>query len=422
MLFSWRRAGNMLHPHFMFTTMLVVFMSDFLIRGYDDPNIDLIRYEDLIWYQLATLSSFLTIVWVTSTIYDDQEIVLFKKNLSIDDIPAPAKQLVFWLATFVLAMELFKRLSSTDWDAVEVYKQMLGPRGQRDWDVLGEEGRGNALFQLLGMLGPISATIYAYLLIVGKGPQRFFSLVLFATLIFILVTDGSRTAVVLPVAALGMFQLIYGRTLLGKAGMIAFSVALLAYLTSLMYNFRSSGFAANTATDQTLVYHQDDSLYRAWAAYDYAEMSTYRWDAIQWYTTILANPIPRSIWPGKPLVTAEFYGGFKLDYVTNLFYGEHAAMFGALGGTIFSTAFAILLYRAFYASKRLLLLPMGLSTYVLIALYMYMVMRSTFNLVGFIYSPLIALLLTLFAYRFGLFLQNRQSRVEAKWARVARGG
>ena len=31
--FSWRRSRHILHPHFMFTAILCVMVSDFLVRG-----------------------------------------------------------------------------------------------------------------------------------------------------------------------------------------------------------------------------------------------------------------------------------------------------------------------------------------------------------------------------------------------------
>ena len=39
LLFSWSRSRGILHPHFMFCTMLFILASDFMIRGMGDQNL-----------------------------------------------------------------------------------------------------------------------------------------------------------------------------------------------------------------------------------------------------------------------------------------------------------------------------------------------------------------------------------------------
>ena len=61
MLFSWSRSRGILHPHFMFCTMMFILASDFMIRGIENENLQWIMASDLTRYQLGTLATMIGI-------------------------------------------------------------------------------------------------------------------------------------------------------------------------------------------------------------------------------------------------------------------------------------------------------------------------------------------------------------------------
>lgn len=404
--FSWSRARRLLHPHFLFTAMLVVLHSDFLIRGYDDRNLVGIFPEVLTSYQIATLIATSCIILITALVHRPYEVALVRLGAEagggMPERSANRSQshaaTIFWGAMLIILIEVAKRLYATGFDVYDIVVQMLGPRGVRDWDV-DSAAADNALFQLVRAVLPFSAVALAYLMVTARGAIRVASFLAFTAVMFILVTDGSRTPVVMGLAALPLFQIALGSGGLRKAVTLVVSGGAIALLTSLMYRFRSAGFLADATVRETLVYHQDDSIYRAWFAYHVGDGASYRWNPLEFYYTVAALPIPRAIWPGKPLLDADFYGDYKLSYVTNTFFGESVAMFGGVVGTAWAVLTAVLIYRAFYSAQRLLTHSFGLVAYLLVALYVYMCLRSTMNLTTFVYLPAVAILAVLLVER-----------------------
>lgn len=278
--------------------------------------------------------------------------------------------------------------------------QMLGPRGYRDWDV-NSGASDNAFFQLIRSILPFSAVALSYLIVTGGLAIRLASVLGFLVVMFILVTDGSRTPVVMALASLTLFQFVLRQGKFVKVITIVITGTAMVFLTSLMYRFRSGGFVAKASIDKTFVYHQDDSIYRAWYSYSVADGGYYFWDPIQFYYIVLSLPIPRAIWPGKPTFDTAFYGEYKLSYVTNLFFGESVAMFGVGLGTLWAVLVGLVIYRALYSAQRLLGYTFGIAPYLLVALYTYMCLRSTANVTAFIFLPLASLLTVIILDRIG---------------------
>jgi len=165
-----------------------------------------------------------------------------------------------------------------------------------------------------------------------------------------------------------------------------------------MYQYRSIGFLDNKFKTRGVefVYHQDDNFYRSIDTMHHsAETNEKHWNAIEFYYSIIVNPIPRSFWTDKPALDEKFYGNFKLWWTTIFFIGEFAAMFGPIGALILSPLYLLSLYFVLYKSARLLNKPFGLGAYIMVCLYVYMSMRSMLNLTHFIYMPAFSVVVVL---------------------------
>lgn len=401
LIFSWWRSKSLLHPHFVFCAMLCVFASDFMIRGFDDANLDAIPLSHLYVFQLTTLFIMVGSGFAAALIRKPYEVMNARRAGIASKLPPRTGLIILIGASIVLGTEILKRMIATQWSLGDVLEQMFGPRGYRDWDVMSDTGRNNAVFQLISAILPLAAVSFSFLLVAARGTQRIIAVILLALSMFILVTDGSRTPVVVTIAAAALFAITSTRSNFVRISAVLSSAAAIAALTSIMILNRSSGYEdLNTNHDFTLVYHQDDSLYRAWSAYYYSEARAYFWNVYDYFFYIFTMPIPRSLWPNKPLLDQDFYGQYKLYYVTNTFMGEWVAMLGPTFGSIASFFTSLGLYRLLYSAQRIRRYPLGDAAYLLIALYIYMSMRSLANLTGFMYAPLFAVGLVLAAHWF----------------------
>jgi hypothetical protein len=403
--FSWRRSRNFLHPHFMFTGMLFVVCSDFLVRGYDEQeSVPYVPRDDLHYYQLLILGTFLALCILTAHIRSLKiEIAVSeaRKRVTVSRRVLRMFQMAAWT---ILMAEITKRLSTVHWSLEEMISQMQNPRGERDWDQAMMSS--NFMFAVISILLPLAAVTFAYVAVnFRRSALTGLDLLLYVVSLFgyaatlaILVTDGSRTPVVISLSAACIFILLTNWSRLAKiaaCGGIGFAGAI---LLSLMILLRGIGFsaeaAAQTHRELGLVYHQDDSYYRALYAFSYADRCLGSWDPLYFAYTILMNPIPRYFWPEKPLIDEQFYGGYKLYWVTDLFVGEIAAMSGTALAPLISVLVGAGIYRVLYRAALLLRSPLGVAAYLLVALYVYMMMRSLMNVTMFAYLPFFAVVLT----------------------------
>ena len=413
LLFSWSRSRGILHPHFMFCTMLFILASDFMIRGMDDANLQGIMQGNLTVYQLATLATMIGLGLSTAMVRRPYEqgtrITQPEMRVSVNT----ARGLMLGAVAIFLIHSAF-RLNAVEWSLQTLIEQMLGPRDTRLWDQASADGTRSAVYQLLNGLYPLGAIAFGFVVFSRHAGLAVIAAVFFTLSLFVLVTDGSRTQAIIPMASLAIFGLMSLRSFVAKVVLVSGVVALILIATSAMILFRSSGLDGSNSTF-ALTYHQDDNLYRLWSACAYADFSNYRWDPLYFFYYVISNPVPRGLWAGKPLLDENFFGGFKLWWVTMSFMGEWVSMFGTWMGFIVSFLFGNLLYRGFYYAQRLLTMPLGLTAYLVIALYVYMVIRSMQNLTIFIYAPVAALILVYFATR----RKNRMSSVAGTGASPA---
>jgi oligosaccharide repeat unit polymerase len=412
--FSWRRFHHYLHPHFLFTVMICIFLSDFLIRGYEDGNIFFVIRDNIYSYQLMILFIFSLALLLASFARNDRIEAIVQRSTLHADVSLRGQKMVLLLACSILIADLLKRLISVDWSIDDVIFQSLQARGQRAWDQAAFSG--NFAFAITTILLPLAACAFSYLVAFGKGVPRIVAIVGLALVIALLVTNGSRTPVVLALLILGALFMVRQKTLVRKMVMIAIAIGIAATLVSLMYNYRATGYVSPQVASNLelkLAYHQDDSYYRAIYSYYYSDQTGKQWDAGRFFGTVAVNPIPRALWPGKLTLDMSFYDGFKFDYVTSLFLGEAVALFGLKLSLIIAPLLAFGFYLLLYRSAHVLLRPMGLGVYFIVGLYVYMCMRSMMNMTLFIYLPLVALVAS-------SYLQRRLSVTRGLPARPAK--
>jgi oligosaccharide repeat unit polymerase len=391
----FRRALN---PQVLFILSLAtILFLDFIFRGYDDTILSYIDENELTRYQLLVLALFLCIWMVTAYIELKGNVLMASVADFFRSEPPSWQVLILFLSGVALcAGEILKRLSFSDWSFEAAFINSIGPRGSAPWhSARGNLGDSNFMSSLLSAIFPFSTLVFAYLFVCCRGAIRVLSALAFLFATALLIFEGSRTFVVLACGALGLFIASSPRfpRWLKISGVLTIAFGA-AGIMSAMYTYRNVGFDQLLFTAQSdveVTYHYDDSYYRALAALDISATTDSRWDALEFFKTVVVNPIPRAIWPGKPALLAEFWGAYKEEYVTITFLGELFAMFGPIGGFLAAGISGVLIYLMLARFSRYATSSAGLISYLTLVLYTYMVMRSLQNLTQFVYLPMFAM-------------------------------
>lgn len=401
LFFSLASFKNLLHPHFIFTSIIVVlFASDFIARGYSDRTLLFIPNSSVGGYQIFVLSVCLGLTLGAYLI--SRSLPNIKGRLPIVTRGEKIFFKVSVVAWFLLLLLIAQRLYSTGWSVSDLVSASLGPRGGRPWTTTRVNlGDNRFLYALTGIVFPMSGLLFGYLLVFGRGLKRGLALAGYLLVIAILITDGSRTPVAIIVASLVMFYWQRPKIIMRKIVVTVVVTALLVASMSLIYLSRTEGvgkfFGVGAGVPSNgsyaLVYHQDDSYYRALYALHHSSVSMERWDPVYFFSTILVHPIPRVFWPGKPALLQDFWGGYKDYWVTITYLGELVAMFGPALGFLATLFLGWAIYYFFHRSARLVESRAGIVVYLIFALYVYMVMRSLMNLTHFMYFPILGYLI-----------------------------
>ena len=393
--FSWWKFRDALHPHFVLTIiMFFMFFSDFLVRGYEDKNIINIDIERVQSYQTVILITVSAIYLSTYFLLQyftkprpKRTINLLSFMISED---RNSTQLLPLFAWSILGLELVKRLYFSGWSVSLMLAYSFGPRFNRPWaSASGAVGDDKFMFALVGILLPLAGLIFGSGMINAK---KLKSIIASATGYFIILAltigVGSRTPAVILIILPLIYYLRKTPSRVKQVMAIVLVGCMLTTVTSVIYNTRDHGLLSAEKSAGEAVYHQDDSYYRAISTMNMVSQTYERWDLVPFVGASLLNFIPRAVWPEKPTLTQEYWGSFKLDYVTITFIAELAALFGITGGAIVSVLvgivgffFLLSLYRRIYSSYDLLL-------YILGNVYIYMVFRSLLNITQFVYMLL----------------------------------
>ncbi len=279
-----------------------------------------------------------------------------------------------------LIVQILLQISKSAWSPALWFKFLIGPRFERPW--AGSYIGGTEYIQsLVGNLFPMSGVLLGYASIFGSRRMRPVFLILWLFHLFMLVGDGSRTPMVLSLLSWGMFWWISKNgwmRLTGAAAAVAGAVALI----SVMSQFRQEGIArmAGAPKDSKVEYRQDDNYFRLVHVILTDRVQTApRWSARTFVGAALVNPIPRYFWPGKPLIEQNFYGDWKLFYVTITFLGECVAMFGETLGLAAAFTMALGLQQILLKIFPVVRKPGGVILYLATGFYIYSIMRSITN-------------------------------------------
>lgn len=396
---SFWRWKSLLHPHLALSCMLVyMFHVDFLTTGNDHDLASILHPSDWTFYQYTILCLTFSI-WLVSFYLAGK-----KKNpvaLAGQVALRPggvAQQLVFGVTALAfLSLEVYKRLSFSDWSLLTMLDLSFGPRGTAPWySALGNLGDATFKYQVVGILVPVGGMLFAYLASVSKGALMGLWLLAYLGVLLLLVSDGSRTTVYLVLLSYPFCLWHYSSFSRGvKAGIFAVFLAATLALGSAMYQHRDAGFAdlltSKNPNPITFAYHQDDNFYQAVNAMDIAKNSEERWAISEFWLAILVNPVPRYYWPDKPALLSDYWGTYKNEWTTITWVGEMVAMFGVWMGIVMAICYGILAFVVLnQAALKVLPMPAGLIAYSLIALYVYMTLRSLLNISHFVYMPLLA--------------------------------
>ncbi len=387
--FSWWKFRDVLHPHFMLTMiMFFMFFSDFLIRGYEDKNIASIDIESVSLYQQI-------IVATVSTIYISTYICLryfykAKKTNLLNLIALDSKnssQILPLCAWTILLLETLKRLYFSGWSISLMLSYSFGPRFNRPWaSSSGNLGDEKFIFAFIGIVLPLAGLILVSNTInTNKFWNGTISAFGYLAILSFVIGAGSRTPAVLLIVLPLIHFFKKTRSKIKRAIAVILAMGMIASTTSVMYNGRTDGLMSSDIHTGKIVYHQDDSYYRAISTMNTVANTHERWELTPFLGASLLNFIPRVVWPEKPTLSKEYWGNFKLDYVTITFIAELSALLGIAGGVtvsvlvgITSFLFLVKLHSSIKSSYDLLL-------YVLGAIYVYMVFRSLLNITQFIY-------------------------------------
>jgi hypothetical protein len=285
------------------------------------------------------------------------------------------------LGTTLLLVQILLQVSKCAWSPVLWFHFLVGPRFERPW-AGSYIGGAEYIQSLVGNLFPMAGILMAYAAVFGPGRHRPVFLVLWLVHLFMLVGDGSRTPMVLSLLSWAMFWWISKRGVIRIAGAAA-AVAGAVALISVMSQFRQEGIVriAGSGNNGRIEYRQDDNYFRlVHAILTDRDKAAPRWNAGTFVGAAVVNPVPRYFWPGKPLLEQNFYGDWKLFYVTITFVGECVAMFGETLGLaaafVAALVFQQVLARLFPVVRK----PGGLILYLATAFYIYSIMRSITNL------------------------------------------
>lgn len=379
-----------------------MFMSDFLVRGYAIETITSIPRSDLIQYQIAVLLVCIAVALGPLVgMAPWREANRTRRSLWLVD-----GRYLNYLGIFawcLLALEVLKRLYTTDWSWSEAIIASLAPYGSWPWEsALGNLGDQRFIFALISMLLPLSGLVLAYFVQTKCSWQRVPWLFGYIAVLALLLADGKRTPLLFVLGCHGVFYLVSAATVMRKVMVLGAVLVASVTLASAMYLFRVGGMGqiiSNEGEGYEIVYQQDDNYYQTLHAINIATTTSERWDPVDFFYATAVSPIPRYFWPNKPALLQDYWGNYKDYWVTISFVGELVAMFGPILGLILAVIVGWVLYILLWRTYALTVEAGGIIVYLIVALYSYMVMRSLLNITQFMYLP---------AFAYAIFLVQRR--------------
>jgi hypothetical protein len=309
----------------------------------------------------------------------------------------------------IFALELGAQLYAYGWSIGTWIAYSTGPRGVRGWST-SSIGGSDFLYAFLGNI--FSACPFLLPLAIGssKGLLRIFAACGLAMLLFMLFFDGSRTPVALTLLVLALVWQVRAPNFSTRiAGQFTLAVAFVA-ITAVMVSNRDKGYADVFANKQLseIKYGQDDNYYQLLHIMQVADSkNSEHWNSGYFFAAVLLNPVPRYFWPGKPLLTQDFYGEWKVSWATVSYAGECVAMFGKGMGLVCALFFGFVYYHLLLWSYRCVSREFGVVVYLAMSFYIYMAQRSIHDLGTYVLSISTVLVLFMFFH----FKRSSSSRM-----------
>lgn len=384
---SYLRFRSLLHPHFVFTVSWVYLLPLGMVVSPSVPDylqsVQGMGVAELGGYHLL-INSFLGVLFLVTMFATPSNksipMSLVKKSILLPEYKAN----LFFLGGFIiLGAEVGKELYSCNWSFHSWLTYSLGPRFGRPWSG-GYEGGSDFLLTFIGNIFNLTAILLPFAVFQTKGIRRVAASAGLVLTLWILACNGSRTPVaftLLMVALLWYFMV--ANSTVRITGLLVLLVMFVALL-SLMLAFRQNGFISEDRENPQLSevkYEQDDNYYQLISVLKVAEQGgTHNWDATTFLEACVVNPIPRYFWPGKPFLTPEYFGNWKLSYVTVSYIGECIAMFGKWLGLAAALLVGLVYYRVLLWASRLVAKESGLIVYLGFCFYIYTTQRSMQNI------------------------------------------
>ena len=381
-LISLYTFKDILSPHFIYTVIWIYLLP---LGAMVNPS----PADDLLILWSAEHKSISSVHWFLTSFFILQflgtyAIAINQKTkwrpVSKKRFPALAL-LLGVLGVLILAIQFLRQLSLSDWSFDLWIYYLLGARFDRPWTG-SYIGGAEYIFTFVANLFPIAGVMLAYAFVFSRSISKWIFLFCLLFQLFILVGDGSRTPMALTLLTFGVFWWIAKKGITRYVG-TGLSIAAVTVLISLMSQFRQDGLSAiRSARDAVkFEYRQDDNYFRLMQVALLDDIGTEKhWNAREFIGAAVVNPIPRYFWPGKPLLEQDFYGGWKVFYVTISFVGECIAMFGLSLGLIAALVMSLVIYWILERISRLASREGGIILYFGACFYIYSILRSISNI------------------------------------------
>jgi hypothetical protein len=238
--------------------------------------------------------------------------------------------------------------------------------------------------------------------------------IFFVSSLFQTFADGSRTNLLVSLSIpilVELFSSLYKKRLVRFYIILSSTLFLVILLFSLLYQYRSVGIADLPLTIE-IIYHQDDNAIQFMRVISnrLSFGSSFQVDFIPLLLASFLNFIPRTIWPEKPFLDQFYWGEVKFQWVTISAPGELVASLGmAFGFLAFILLLIFLRYLLAFAQNLLFKHSMAL-TFIAIAFYSYMCIRSIQNISMYVYFPLFSFLLDSYIHGYSLLRLRSKSR------------
>ena len=386
------KSGSIFSPAKLIMMMLAyLYFTDFAIRGTDDRFTSYMSAEEVeLWaaFILAYVTSLMALVALLGSIKSFRP---GPGKIEIKDLPDKLKykvsigMIAVIISNWTYRIILSKSLS-------DFWADMLAPRGQAIWLVVRSEwASGYEIGTVFDLATPIATGWLLHVVLRARPRHVPLPLIFMVLGLILMLANGSRTDLI-EAFFIGVIYSILTRR--RRNARLITSGVVLALMVLFVTAYRAEGIGRFfTESGVELEYQQDDNFYETIHVLATSESDGRRWDATKFLLTCLVNPIPRSIWPGKPFLDQSFFDPYKDFWETITSLGELTACYGAASAVILNSLLVGLLFVFISAKYRKAKNIFDLFVYISAVLWSFMILRSLLNITQAMYPYIAAELL-----------------------------